>query len=83
MNTPTITLNWNHSEPTQAMQQYDLQLMTTMGISVLGRWCGHLGEFYVGWTPLLGAAFSQLKAYPSEQLEFDMLMKPEKVIYVN
>jgi hypothetical protein len=55
---------WNHTEPTEADQNHDLQLLTICGISVLGRWCGKLGEFYVGWALPLGAARSQLQSHP-------------------
>lgn len=54
----TVTQTWNHTEPPEADQQYDLLLLTICGVSVMGRWCGSFGEYYVGWaipagTPLL------------------------------
>lgn len=78
-----IKTSWNHSVPSDLSQQYDLQLMTIAGISVLGRWTGALGEFYVGWAPLLGATPAQLKPYHTNIPDFEHYMRPEQPNYVN
>lgn len=68
----TITKVWNHTEPTELDQLSELQLLTICGISVLGKWCGALGEHYVGWAlvpsqPLL--YYPHPYAHTSEQRE--------------
>jgi hypothetical protein len=78
MTTPVVCQSWNHVEPTEADQQYDLQLLTICGISVLGRWCGKLGEYYVGWAPLLGATRSQQQGYQSVMRGFIPLHDPQQ-----
>lgn len=60
---PIINQEWNHTLPTHEERQYDLQLLTICGISVLGRWAGELGQYYVGWSALLGASKSQQQPY--------------------
>lgn len=45
----TVTQVWNHTEPPARMQEQDLQLLTICGVSVLGRWSGELGDYFVGW----------------------------------
>jgi hypothetical protein len=80
MTTPTVFQTWHHSEPDEADQQYDLQLLTICGISVLGRWCGQFGEHYVGWALPLGAQRSQLQPYPTAPHLFD---KPSQPQYTN
>jgi hypothetical protein len=58
-----VTTLWNHTEPSEADQQYDLQLLTICGVSVLGRWAGNFGEYYVGWALPLNTVRSQLLPY--------------------
>lgn len=58
-----VTTFWHHNEPSDVDQQYDLQLLTIGGVSVLGRWAGEFGEHYVGWALPLGAQRSQLTPY--------------------
>lgn len=65
----TVTTYWNHTEPSEADQQYDLQLLTICGVSVLGRWSGNLGEHFIGWALPLGAQRSQLLPYQPQQKE--------------
>lgn len=69
MQAPIIEQCWNHTLPTYSEQQYDLQLLTICGISVLGRWCGQVGEFYVGWSRLLGC--SNVQQHPYEYTPTD------------
>lgn len=78
-----IQTTWNHSVPPSSLQQYDLQLMTICGVSVLGRWEGEFGEFYVGWAPLLGAQLSQLHGYKTSIPEHELYMTKEEANYVN
>jgi len=59
----TITTNWNFEAPTEAQQQYDLQLLTVCGVSVLGRWCGQPGEYFAAWAYPLGTAPVQYLPY--------------------
>jgi hypothetical protein len=60
---PIIHQEWKHTLPNPEDQQYDLQLLTICGVSVLGRWAGEFGQFYVGWASLLGASKSQQQPY--------------------
>lgn len=46
----TTTQLWNHTVPDD--QDKDLQLLTIGGISVLGRWTGAFGEYFVGWASI-------------------------------
>lgn len=83
MNTVIIQQSWNHNVPSAADQQYDLQLLTICGVSVLGRWCGNIGEHYAGWAPLLGATRSQMQAYRDYSVPEDYMgetnPEPEQV----
>lgn len=63
MQAPIIEQCWNHTLPTYNEQQYDLQLLTICGVSVLGRWTGELGQYYVGWSRLLGCSNAQQYQY--------------------
>lgn len=74
---PIITQVWEHSEPPAHMLACDLQLLTICGISVLGRWCGNMGEFFVGWAPLLGASRSQVQGYEDYKLLEDLDLCPQ------
>lgn len=71
-----VTQTWNHSEPSEADQQYDLQLLTICGISVLGRWCGAFGEYYVGWALPLNCPLYRLQPYQQQS-------KQHEVVYTN
>lgn len=79
----SVNTHWTLGEPPAATQQYDLQLLTIGGISVLGRWSGSLGEFFIGWAPLLGATMSQLKQYTTPTDDYSIYMRPENPVYVN
>lgn len=79
----TIQTSWNHDVPSLNTQQYDLQLMTITGVSVLGRWSGDFGEYYAGWAPLLGATPAQLQPYVVNIPDFEQYMQPERPNYVN
>lgn len=65
--TRTVTQTWNHTEPSEAEQQYDLQLLTIGGISVLGRWDGTFGEHFVGWAMPVQRAL--LHYYPQTEAQ--------------
>lgn len=79
----TVLTSWNYGIPPEREQQYDLQLMTICGVSVLGRWSGELGEFYTGWAHILGATPAQLQPYNTNIPDFEQYMRPEVPTYVN
>lgn len=78
-----IQTSWNHAVPSVYQQTYDLQLLTICGVSVLGRWTGELGEFYIGWAPLLGATPAQQTRHVPHVPDFDRYVRPENPRYVN